>query len=182
MKRQSVYIIIISIIFNACSTTTTIYNSDFTLTNNQAKSLTTDLLVNIPVGWFTSQASEEKFIDLWLIRDDYSASIIFQPIYFEDQNVLYDNVAMEKIFDLVKVKSETDGNTNLTSNRSFVLFGNSLLAFEFINKNHERCRTVIFLHKEQYFQCTATTLSSQIAPGELFTIQNSVLKSIFASK
>jgi len=182
MKRLSIYIIIIFTIFNACSTTTTIYNSDYTLTNNQAKSLTTDLLVNIPVGWFTSQASEETFIDLWLIKDDYSASIIFQPVYFENQSLLYDNIAMEKIFDLVKVKSESDGNTNVTSNQSFVIFGNSLLAFEFINQNHERCRTVIFKYNEQYFQCTAAIIDSKITPGELFTLQNSVLKSVFASK
>lgn len=182
MKRLSIYFLLLSIIFNACSSTSSLYNSDYTLTKKQAKSSTTDLLVNIPEGWFFSEANKEKFIDLWLIRDDYSASIIFLPIYFDVQNIPDDNYALKRIYDLVKVKSESEGNTNLTSNQTIEFFGNSLLSFEFININHERCRTVIFQRKGQYFHCTAAIINSQISPGELFTIQNSVLKSVLAPK
>ena len=148
----------------------------------QAKSSTTDLQVNIPQGWFTSQANDDHFIDIWLIKDNYSASIIFLPIHFENQNNLYDNIAMERIFNLVKVKSESDGNIILSSKETIDFSGNSLLAFEFTNTKHERSRTVIFLSNGLYFQCTAAVVNSQITPGELFTIQNSVLKSVFASK
>ena len=182
MKRTSIYIVILSMIFNGCSSTTSLYNSDYTLTNNQTESTTTDLRINIPEGWFTSKANEEKFIDLWLIKDDYSASIMFLPIHFDVQNLSDDNSTLKTIYDLVKVKAQSEGNTNFTQKQTDVFFGNSILAFEFINTNHERCRTTIFQYKDQYFQCTAVMPYSQITPEDLFTIQNSVLKSVFDSK
>jgi hypothetical protein len=123
---------------SACSSTSTyLYDSDYILTMIQAESATTDLTVNIPYKWFASETNENQFIDLWLIKNDYSASIIFLPIHFDVNNIPDDNYAMKRIYDLVKVKSESEGNTNLTSNQTIELSGNSLLAFEFVNVSHE---------------------------------------------
>lgn len=51
------------------------------MTNKKAVSPYSGLSINIPVGW--REIDSEEF-DIWLVDDDYSASIIFTPINIGD--------------------------------------------------------------------------------------------------
>jgi hypothetical protein len=179
MKRLLIYFTPCIIIISACSSDSTIYDSDVILSNRTVNSGITDLRVHIPKGWFFTEAQKDNFIDIWLTRDDYSASIIFLPIYIENTDFNTDNISLDRIFELVKVKAEAEGNAIINPREKLIFNENSLLAFEFTNPEDELLRTVIFPFNGVFYQCRAIIMNSEADPSEIFNIQNSVLKSAF---
>jgi hypothetical protein len=50
------------------------------LTNERTTSRDGSFSVNIPNGWFASKENSKNVIDLWLVKNDYSATISFIKI------------------------------------------------------------------------------------------------------
>jgi hypothetical protein len=180
MKRLTIYFLLILII-SSCASKTAKYNSEYALTKRKIVSDKTSLQVNLPVGWFATEPDAETLIDLWLIKDDYSASIIFLPINFDDETFPDDQFTIENVFDLVKLKSEAEGNMIVSPKDSLVIDKTTILAFEFTNIRQEQFRTIVFKSGGNYFQCTAGVLNKAASVPEIFSVQNSVLKSAVIS-
>ena len=179
MKRLLIYFTFCIIIFSGCSSKTIKYESDAALTRRAVNSRYTDLRVFIPKGWFPTEAQMDNFIDIWLTRDDYAASMIFLTVNIENSDFNTDNISLDRIFELVKAKTEAEGNSIINPREKLIFSEKSLLAFEYTNPKEELLRTVIFPFNGVFYECRAIVLNSEAAPSEIFNVQNSVLKSAF---
>ena len=158
-----------------------IYNFDYPLTEKTAKSNSTLLEIKIPKGWFVAEDNEHNSTDLWLVRDDYSATIKFVMISVNDddsRNVLA--TQLERIADLNKllIKTKLGKEFKGFSEEDVMENGTQrFLAYQYSDQKNQLVRTVIFKRGIKYFEATAYVLNSANYM-EVFKAQNSVLASL----
>ncbi|HEX3072907.1 MAG TPA: hypothetical protein VHP30_04785 [Ignavibacteriales bacterium] len=164
-----------------------LYTSDYPLTDDFAYSLSTDFSVRIPEGWFTSEDNECKCIDLWLIRDDFSATISFAAIDFlssgplnqTQEDVMKEAVLYSKAQRMAKLQ---DKFTPYETDEYFKIRGEQYAAYQYIGDEGLPIRVVLFSYKGRYFEASAIPTqqvgSGIVTPAELFRIQQTVISSI----
>ena len=80
------------------------YNSNYALTKEYAKARSAQLSVKIPQGWFTVEDNENKLIDLWLVKDDYSATLNFIALNIDSLTMRgIQNDELKSIFEFSKI-------------------------------------------------------------------------------
>lgn len=157
------------------------YDSSYLLTNEVVKSKTTQLSVKIPKGWFTADDNENNYIDLWLIKDDYSATLNFVSLNL-DQNTKRDISGNElaSILDLSKtIKKAKYGNAlkGFTNEKTFQINEKSFSSYEYLDEQKRNIRVVVFKNGENFYELSAIPIQNQNLE-ELYRTQNSVLSSI----
>jgi hypothetical protein len=175
-------LLLFSFIVVSCSSSlSSMYDSNFPLTNEIAKSKTTPLNVKIPSGWFTADDNECNCIDLWLIRDDYSATLNFVPLNFDDatkKEVTGDElkaaVEFSKTFKKVKYGKSL---ITFSSEETFQINNKSFIAFEYKDDQKRNIRVVVFKYGENFYELSAVPAKNPNL-SELYKTQNSVLLSI----
>lgn len=191
MKRALLlsFCAVLAFIMHACAAAEVrpLYNSDYPLTEDYAYSLSADFSVNIPRGWFTSEDNECNCIDLWLIRDDFSATISFTPIGFLNTNSAAQT--QEEIIKEAVLYSKAQRMAKLQENfrpyetdEYFKLRGNQCAAYQYIGDEGLPIRVVLFSYNGKYFEVSAVPSqqvgSGVVNPAELFRIQQTVISSI----
>lgn len=179
----------LTLIISACSAgeVKPLYNNDYPLTEDFAYSLSADFSVNIPEGWFTSEDNECKCIDLWLIREDFSATISFVPLDFLSSNPA--NQLEEDLLKEAVLYSKTRRMAKLQENfhpyetdEYFKLRGNQYAAYQYIGDEGLPIRVVLFSYNGAYFEVSAVPSqqvgSGVVNPSDLFRIQQTVISSI----
>jgi hypothetical protein len=174
--------VILSLIIVSCSgSDITINNSALKLSGEKAYSKTTNLYVNLPNDWFVAEDNECNCIDLWLVKNDYSASIAFKKINYE--NINDDDNALLQIEQLNKYgKSFVAANLkidfkNIPSESTFKINQNYFSAYRYKNDKEFYVRTVVFKHLGKFYECEAVAKNSGFA-DELFSLQNDVLSTL----
>lgn len=76
MKNHYLFLIF-ALIFVSCTGTSSIYDFNYPLTQELVKSKTARISVKIPKGWSAIDDNDCKCTDLWLVKDDYSATLNF---------------------------------------------------------------------------------------------------------
>lgn len=167
----------------SCSGPSSLYNFDAELTSDIAVSRTTELKVNIPRGWFTAEDNENEKIDLWLIKDDYSATISFVRINFDEETLkeLRKN-KLKKIKEYSLLNNQLvyrDKFVDLLKNESFELDDREIEVYQFAGSKN-LYRVAVFKYQNVFYECTAS-----LKPGlnkeeisKIFAVQNAVLQSI----
>ncbi len=84
MKRL-VVILIVEILVYSCSNVRYSTNAEKTFEENYAEG-ESGLKVKIPEGWFRAFDTENNFFDVWLVNEDYSASLKFTVINIDSLN------------------------------------------------------------------------------------------------
>lgn len=168
-------------LFVKCSSVQSIYNSDYPLSSKTAKSNSGLVEFNIPTGWFVAEDNEHNVTDLWLVKDDYSATIKLFTLHLDKESKQkFGNNVLDKVTELQKliVKSKL-GKTfsGFTSEEIFEIKSGKCLAFQFLDEEKHPARTVIFQHNSQIFELSAFNLKNN-NPEETFRIQNSLLTSL----
>ncbi len=177
------------ILLSACasSTSTSIYNFDYPLTNQTVQSQYMDLSVNVPLNWFAVEDNECDCIDLLLINKERNTSIKFIPINIDstaagmnEKLTLKDVLGISKKFRQAALgnKFHLIGDDEFFEVNSF-----SAASYKYADENGIIKRIVVFLCSGKYFESIAGYLtkesnSSEEALKELFRIQNSVLNSV----
>ncbi len=176
------FVILIAFFFLKCSSApASIYNSDFPLTKENAKSRTSKLAVNIPQGWFAAEENENNLIELWLIKDDYSATLNFVPLNLDSTSVkdaavdeLNRAASLSQSFKKIKYGKSIQKFFN---RENFEINGKKYSAYEYQPENKEVIRVAIFKFQNKFYELSAVPVK-KIDLKELFRIQNSVLSSI----
>lgn len=182
-KIKLISAILLTAFWFSCSGPASFYNFDTPLSNELAFSQTTELKVNIPKGWFTAEDNKDSKIDLWLIEENYSASISFIRIHIDEEmkkSRTENSLNRVKEFSLLNNKLAHRNNfIDLLKTENFELNGREFNAYQFAGSNY-RYRVVVFGYKGNYYECV-----SAIKPGlteadliNIYSIQNSVLASI----
>jgi hypothetical protein len=158
-----------------------LYDSNYTLTNEIAKAKTTQLSVKIPQGWFTAEDNENKLIDLWLVKDDYSATLNFVSLNLDSltmkeiqSNEIKSVVEFSKAFKKAKYGKTFGGFVN---QESFEINKKRFYAYEYFDDAKRNIRVVVFKTGNRFYELTAIPVKTQNLQ-ELYKIQNSVLSSI----
>jgi hypothetical protein len=170
----------------SCSSGKSLSEYQALLTREAAKSKSTELKVKIPVGWFTALDNENNLIDLWLIKDDYSAMLNFALINLDEAavkesggNTLAAAIKYSKKFKQAALKKELE----LVGEDEFGEIGsNAIGTYKCKNGAGAIVRVALFLYKDRIFELTAapapkTDLKS-FSSEELFLVQDAVLSSI----
>ena len=176
------FTLLIPLLLFSCSTATiSIYSFDYPLTSETAKSNTTSLNVKIPKGWFTADDNEYHRIDLWLVKDDYSADLQFTLLNFDSltrKEVERDGLdRVEEISKDFKIAKYGGKLKSLSKEESFELNKKQFKAYQYVNGEGENIRVVVFQYANQYYELTAIPVKAG-NDQELYRIQNSVLSSI----
>lgn len=185
LKLLKLIISVILLLFLfSCSSSTSIYKSDYPLTSDIANSESQTLTVNIPKGWFTADDNQENKSDLWLVRDDYSATISFTPIIFDEEiKDRYGNSNLSEIVNYSKLSQKLahlNKFIDLLKNESFEMNGIKFNSYQFAGKQGNLYRVVVFEYGDHFYECIAVIKPPQSAEkkNEIFSTQNSVLNSI----
>jgi hypothetical protein len=158
------------------------YNSDYPLTNELVKSRTSKLSAKIPTGWFAADDNECNCIDLWLIKNDYSATLSFISLNIDSTAVKEEasKSELEKVLSISKTfkKAKYGSSLKTFSNEEFFANEkNQFAAYEYMDSQNRLTRVVLFRYNNKYYELTAVPVKDQPSQ-ELYKIQNAVLSSI----
>jgi hypothetical protein len=158
------------------------YNSDYPLTNEIVKSKTSNLTVKIPAGWFAADDNECNCIDLWLIKNDYSATLSFISLNV-DSTVIKEESGKSEIETVLSIsktfKKAKYGNSlkAFTNEEFFTKDNNQFAAYEYMDSQNRITRVVVLKYNNKFYELTAVPVKDQPAQ-ELYNIQNTVISSI----
>lgn len=183
MKKNhpQIFLLLLLTIFGCASSLSSVYDFDYPLSNKTAKSNSTRLQIQIPQGWFVGEDNEFKTTDIWLVKEDYSATIKFITISLDDETT--ENFASDelgKVVELNKVLLKAKLGKNFrgfTTEETFSSNSTVFNAYQYLDDKGEPVRTVVFKNDSKYYEVTAFALKSA-NPTEIFKAQNSVLASL----
>ncbi len=181
MIRLLNFVLMISFLISCAASSTSIYDLDYPLTNEIARSKTSIMYVKIPQGWFVADDNECNCIDLWLVKEDYSATINFITINIDSatsqkikENKLESITAISKTFIKAKYGKNFKGFFN---EELFSIRKNKFSAYQYVNENQQTVRVVLFIYDGKFYEVKAIHVKTD-NPLEVFKVQNSVLSSI----
>ena len=193
MKRYLTNIVLVLLMVSAwaCSSSReSIYKSDFPLMNEYANSTNEELSVKIPEGWLAVDENKNHSIDLWLVKEDFSATISFTPIHVDDST--YDEIKSsesENDLSLALDYSKTfrkavlgDKFKPVLKDEYFELDNRPFAAYQFTDSNSLPARVVVFRYGRFYYEVSANFSDKKAAGSfsseELFRVQNSILSTL----
>ena len=179
--KISLFLILIVLIQSCSSGLSSLYESNYTLTNEYAKAKSSQLSVKIPQGWFAAEDNENKLIELWLVKDDYSATLNFISLNVDSLTMkeiqsdeIKSVVEFSKIFKKVKYEKSFGGFAN---QENFEINKKKFSAYEYLDDAKRNIRVVVFKSDNKFYELTAIPVKTRNLQ-ELYKIQNSVLSSI----
>lgn len=170
------------LILSHCSSKYSQSNIDNILTSKRAVSKTSGLSFQIPKGWHQVDANDSTFIDLWLVEDNFNASISLMPIHtnmeIETTN-LHDYFEYSKVLNNVKY----DNKIEIKSEDEQSIINNThTVVYSFTTTQNQYFRVAVFQLKNKFYELTALIderLShGKISKDELARIQDYLLASI----
>jgi len=170
-----------SILIVSCSTQRySVKNSPSSNERSYALSESGKLKTEIPNGWFRALDNDKKLIDLWLVKNDYSASIKFIPIVIHGSLSLSleSAVSYSKIYlktSLGKIFKKFISGTDSEFNSKAISFYKVLL------KDGRLFRYAVFEKENNYYECILNYVKpvNSESIDELFKIQDDVIRSLF---
>lgn len=181
LKKIFLLQIIASILFSCSGSLTSLYNFDYPLTDETAYSASTNISVKIPQDWYSAEDNECKCSVLWLVKNDLSASLIFNIITIDDEtrkeisgNELEEVCSYNKLFVKAKLGKSFGGFFN---EEILEINGKKFIAYQYEDNEKRSVRVVVFKHKEKFYELTALP-KNETDLAELYKIQNTILTSI----
>jgi len=171
----------ILILIQSCGGISSIYNFDYPLTSEIAKAKSSTLSVKIPKGWSAVEDNECKCTDLWLVKDDYSATLNF--VSLNPDSLTTSDIRNDEINSLVQLSKEyvkaKYGNEfkGFTNDEMFELNKNKFAAYQYLDEKTRNIRVIILKSGKRYYELSAIPVKTKNLT-DLFNTQNSVLISI----
>ncbi len=179
--KRGLILFLLPLFFYSCATGySSIYNFDYPLTEKTAKSNSSLIEIKIPLGWFVAEDNEHLATDLWLVKDDYSATIKFIMVNLNEEKSKSSSInQLERIAEINKqiIKAGLGKSFSGFNDEKIELGTKIIPAFQYNNQVNQPVRTIIFSLENKYFELTAFASASS-DPSEIFKVQNSVLASI----
>jgi len=157
---------------------------DESLTDDLAYSQSSDLTFNIPKGWFTSEDNDCKCIDLWLIRDDFSATLNLTTLELEkspkDEDDILDSLLQKSKYE--KRKKLKDSFKILGEDKFFTINEKEFAYYQYEGNEKLQIQVIVFEYQNHFFELSALPASNvgkgKVIPEDLFKVQRAVLTSI----
>ena len=184
IKRLNIFFpLTFLLLIQGCSgSLSSIYDSGYPLSDESAKSKSSQLTVKVPLDWFVAENNENNSVDLWLVNSDYSATLNFVPLNIDSATIK--SVHGDELNRIVKFsqifRKARFGKTmnEFIHQEVFEMNGRQFSAYEYADDSKRAIRVVVFRAGNKYYELSAIPFKSQ-NPLELYKIQNSVLSSIY---
>ena len=160
--------------------------ADYPLSNDTAYSASSCLTLRVPRGWVRAEAGENKSIDLWLIRSDFSATLnlvalssdsIFKSLTVDDSLLFALNYSRQ-----LKIIKLGTRYKPLKADEFFTFRKKKFGAYEYEGDEGLPVRVVLFTYKGNYFEFSAvpsqTVGQTKVDPKELFRVQQTLIATI----
>ena len=176
-------LIIFTLLFLAsCSGShSSMYDSDIPLSKDITKAKTSQLTIRIPQGWFTAEDNENNLIDLWLIKDDYSATLNLVALNLDSatvKEIRSDEInSLLRLSELFRKAKFGKAIQKFTNQEIFEINKKQFAAYEYADNSKRLIRVVVFSYGTKFYELSAIPVKTQNLQ-ELYKIQNSVLSSI----
>lgn len=172
----------VSLLVYGCSTSlSSIYDFDYPLTAAIAKSNSSQLQIQIPQGWIIAEDNAYKTSDIWLVKEDYSATIKFEKVSLDEETIKnFSEDELGKVAGLGQTLVKARLGKAFSGFTNEEIFGNTartFSAYQYSDEKGQQIRTVLFKNNSQIYEVTAFALKSA-NPAEIFKVQNSVLASV----
>lgn len=171
----------ILIFIQSCGGISSIYNFNYPLTSETAKTKSSELSLKIPIGWSAIEDNECKCTDLWLVKDDYSATLNFVTLNLD--SVTTNDIRNDEINSLVQLSKAyvkaKHGNEfkGFTNDEIFEINKNKFAAYQYMDEKMRNIRVIILKSGKKYYELSAIPVKTKNLT-DLFSTQNSVLTSI----
>ncbi len=180
-------IIILVQIFSSCTASKKIdMKKDYPLSDDIAYSESTDLTVQIPLGWTSAEDDICNCIDLWLIKDDFSATISFVKMNYD--SLMMKSISSDELSAMLNYSRELKRNqlkekfVKIDKDEFFEIKNNRIAAYKFQNENSDTIRVAVFKYQNNYFELSAMpsgeVSNREVNIEEILSVQNSILKSV----
>jgi hypothetical protein len=157
------------------------------MTANFIESYGKELAVACPKGWQeTVDKKNAPAIALWLVKEDYAASLSFNPMKMDP--ALYRALqkdglnAVAKVSLSLKKNNAQDTVTVVQTFEPFQLNKRNYIAYEYTTDGGKTVvRVVVFDTGKQFFECVLLPATVSLTPTEqrlLFETQQSILKTL----
>jgi hypothetical protein len=172
---------IIVLTYGCGSSLSSIYDSNYPLSKETAKSKTSQLTVKIPQGWFAAEDNENNLINLWLVKADYSATLNFIALNID--SLTMKDIRGDEMNRIVKFsqafRKAKSGKAmkEFINQEKFEINKKRFAAYEYVDDSKRTIRVVVFSSGNKYYELSAIPFKTD-NPQELYKIQNSVLYSI----
>ncbi len=137
--------------------------------------------IQIPQGWLIAEDNAYKTSDIWLVKEDYSATINFEKVSLDEETIKsFSENELGKVAEINKtlIKARLGKSFNgFTNEEVFGSTARTFSAFQYSDEKGRQIRTVFFKNNSQFYEVTAFALKSA-NPAEIFKAQNSVLASV----
>jgi len=169
------------LLIQSCAGISSIYQFDYPLTSEIVKAKSSSLSIKIPKGWSAVDDNECKCTDLWLVKDDYSATLNFVILNLD--SLTTNEIRNDDINSLVKlskafVKAKYENNfKGFTNDESFEINKNKFAAYQYIDEKMRSIRVIILKSGRQYYELSAISIKTKNLK-DLFNTQNSLLTSL----
>ncbi len=183
--RYTVFFIFIFLFYSCGPSLESAFDFDYPLSNKRISSRINNLTLKIPEGWFSVEDNEKNILDIWMVKDDYSATIGLVPLNYHDNSKsenAYEEV--KKLIGYSKYFKRIESKDTLKESGEEVFEINNRLFGAYLVKSPKNFseRIVVFNYRDTSFELTARCekpeLCDSTAVVELYRIQNSVLTSI----
>lgn len=180
-RSKSILLLLLPLLFS-CSAGRFLYPPNSILKNEIASAQETSLQVPVPSGWYSPKANAGPFIDLWLVKEDFTASITFNPIHIDHdkqvtilpEDILSEIIAQKKVlYSSIKIARKRN---------NFSLGKLNCSDFEYSRDENNIVRVVLFSYKNSFYESSAFFKSDLPVEkrnySELFKTQNSILNAV----
>ena len=171
-------------LLSSCSSVNdSIYKNDFPFTSQKAFSKDSSYSVLIPEGWFYSYDNQTNGSDIFLVQNDFNASLSLIPIN-TDTKLDFDSQKNELV-NFSKIMKEAELNSKLIRIGKPEFFSINKIecaAYQYYNNSSLPVRTILFKFNNHFYELNAyiteSGLNGKLIPDDVYDAQNSILNSI----
>jgi hypothetical protein len=176
--RKVVFLVLISLILAACASVP-YYSFDYPLTTEVVISTDKTIQSRIPLGWFVSKDTSltPQFL-FWLIKEDYSSTIVLQEIkvdHFTEQRIKKEGL---KLFAEISqaFKNESVDKFSLTMPiEIFTINSKNYCGYEYYSNDRSgRVRVILMQIGNKYFEVEAIPLAGIWYEKDLKALYNAL--------
>jgi len=186
-RAAKILLLILILVLSGCgSSFNSLYESNYPLTSHRIFSRAGTLSVKVPEEWFAAEDNEKNIFDIWLVKNDYSASMSLVPLNIDEK--ISEEISISGVEGLLQIsksfrKLESSfGYAETLSSEFFEYNGIEYASYQYLKNNNLKERVIIFLYHRVPYELTVSCEISEMCDDqfmhELFIIQNAVLLSI----
>ena len=172
-------LLFLPIIFAACSTNPSNHRDSI---DKEYEKITasSNLQIKIPHGWKEIKDNHEQLFDIWLVNDQYNASIVFIPIYLSEKlNFAEEEDKLETVANIILAKKRsTSESFRIESNKKIISPFEAISIKYQINGNLQN--SLIFGRENVFYECQGYFKNSshrgEVDLEELIYLQKEIIK------